>query len=104
MSDNPISRPRAMTDEQVQQVVDAIKTKRSGSIIYQDSRLTNIYNMASTIIGLLIVGSITWGIGSINDLNKNVSILITQHADDARRLDDMGERIKALEQRHDARN
>lgn len=103
MSDNPISRPRAMSDEQVQQILDAIKN-RGGNITYQDSRLTNIYNVASTIIGLLIVGSITWGIGSINDLNRNVSILITQHTEDARRMDDMAERIKVLEARRDARN
>ncbi len=103
MSDSPISRPAVMTEEQIQKVIEAIKN-RGGNITYQDSRLTNIYNVASTIIGLLIVGSISWGIGSINELNRNVSILITQHENDTRRIDDIADRVKTLEARHDARN
>lgn len=101
MSDNPISRPRAMTDEQAQLIADAIKNK-GGSITYQDPRLSSFIGWSAVVIGALAVASITWGVSTMQELNLKVGILITQHDNDLRRLDDMNDRIKALEARRDS--
>lgn len=100
---DPISRPRAMTDEQAQQIMDAIKN-RGGNITYQDPRLSSFISWAGVIIGCLAVASITWGVSTMQELNLKVGILITQHDNDARRIDDMNDRLKVLEARHDPRN
>ena len=99
----PISRPRAMSPEQVQQIIDAIKSK-GGSITYQDPRLSTFIGWAGVVIGALAVASITWGVSTMQELNLKVGVLITQHENDTRRIDDMSDRIRALESRRDARN
>jgi len=109
MSD-PLSRPRAMSNDQVQQILDAIKSK-GGSITYQDPRLSSFIGWAAVVIGALAVASITWGVSTMQELNLKVGILITQHENDNRRNDiqdgdikELARQVRALESRHDARN
>jgi hypothetical protein len=78
------------------------------SITVQDPRVSSLTRWVFATLGTLAVGSIIWGVKSINDLNITVQSVVTQMAEESKRrdyqdraylaaLEDHADRIKELE-------
>lgn len=101
-----ITRPPSMSQHEMDMLFERL-ANRGAKIELKDPRVTSMQTWLLGIIGTAVVGGLGWGIATMNDLNKNVAVLIQQNAyadrinmaQDAR-LDIYDARLRDVERSH----
>jgi hypothetical protein len=100
-----------MTEERItalERNVEELLNAGGASVTIQDPRVSALTRWMFGSLGTLAIGSILWGVKSINDLNITVQRVVTQMAEESKRRDyqdqayltalaDHAERLKELE-------
>lgn len=66
-----ITRPRAMTQEEAEELIKRM-SQHGGQIIVQDPRMSGLINWFVGAVGIVALGVMAWGVNSLNELNASL--------------------------------
>lgn len=73
-----ITRPSTLSQEEMDRLLEKL-ANHGARITMVDPRVTSVQTWILSTIGVAIVGLAGWGIKSINDLNRTMTIVVTQN-------------------------
>jgi hypothetical protein len=73
-----ITRPPTLSPEEMDRLLERL-ADRGARITMQDPRVTSVQNWILTGIGTSLLGLVAWGVNSINELSKTLTVVVTQN-------------------------